>query len=233
MAALRGLRADPPDAIVIDLDRLPSQGGSVALVLRGQRATRRVPIVFVGGRPEKVARVRALLPDAAYTTWGRIGTALRRALREPPAEPVAPGVFAGYSGTPLPRKLGIREGARVALLGAPQGLEASLGALSPGATVRARMTGGADVVLLFARSAADLARRFPAAARGLAGGGRLWIAWPKQASGVPTDLREQSVRELGLARGFVDYKICAVDATWSGLCFARRVATAASGRRAS
>ena len=143
-AALRAISEDPPDAFVIDLGRLPSHGSAVATMLRQQKATRRVPILFVGGEPGKVARVRALLPDA-----------------------------------------------------------------------------------VFARSAADLKRRFSGAARGLAEGGRLWIAWPKRASGANTDLTQAAVRAFGLGAGFVDYKICAIDETWSGLCFTRRGASPA------
>jgi hypothetical protein len=152
--------------------------------------------------------------------------ALRDALARPPERPVVPGTMAGYAGTPLPKKLGIGDGAVVALLGAPAGFEKTLGTLP--ADVRLRRDGraraAAGVVLLFTKSRADLARRFPIAARALADRGKLWIVWPKKASGVASDLGEADIRAFGLGSGFVDYKICAVDATWSGLCFARRAA---------
>ncbi len=218
----RAVRENPPDAVVIDLARIPSHGRAVAVWLRQQKATRRVPIVFVEGDPEKTQRVRGALPDAVFTTWGGIRGAVRRAIREAPAEPVVPGTMDAYSGTPLPKKLGIREGSAVALVGAPDGFERTLGALPAGARVRRGARARADILLLFARSRADLARRFPAAARALAAGGRLWIVWPKKASGVASDLGETEVRAFGLAAQFVDYKIAAIDATWSGLCFARR-----------
>jgi hypothetical protein len=132
---------------------------------------------------------------------------------------------AGYSGTPLPRKLGIKPGSAVALLGAPPGFaERTLGALAEGATIRRDARSAFDVGLLFARSKADLSRRLPAAAKATGDPGALWILWPKKASGVVTDLAERAVRDLGLAAGFVDYKIAAIDSTWSGLCFARRKA---------
>lgn len=131
---------------------------------------------------------------------------------------------AGYSGTPLPKKLGIKAGSRVALIGAPVGFERTLGPLPDEATVRRSARGIAQVVLLFAPSARDLARRFPGAARAMGQPGALWVAWPKKASGVVTDLAEGQVRDFGLAAGLVDYKIAAIDATWSGLCFARRKA---------
>lgn len=133
--------------------------------------------------------------------------------------PAAPAP-AGYSGTPLPKKLGVRAGSRVVLLGAPEGFRDALGELPAGARLAAR--GAGDVAVLFARSRSDLERRLPAAERAMGAGGRLWIAWPKQASGVATDLREGAVREAGLAAGLVDYKVAAIDATWAGLCFARR-----------
>jgi len=137
-----------------------------------------------------------------------------------PATPSSPP--AGYSGTPLPKKLGIKPGSRVALLGAPPGFEKTLGALPEGAILRRDARSISGVVVLFARSQRDLARRFPSAVRALADPGALWIAWPKKASGVASDLGEAEVREFGLAAGLVDYKVAAIDATWSGHCFARR-----------
>lgn len=218
----RALRESPPDLFVIDLSRTPSHGGALGTWLRQQKATRRIPILFAGGNPEKVARVRRLLPDAIYTEWSRIRGAMRRALQSRPKAPVVPGTMDGYSATPLPRKLGIREGSSVALLRAPKGFERTLGTLPDDVRLRGEARGRADVILLFARSLADLRSRFPAAARALAERGGLWILWPKKASGVATDLTASGVRAFGLGAGFVDYKICAVDATWSGLLFARR-----------
>src|SRR5258708_5697291 len=215
----------PPHAFVIDLGRLPSQGCGVAVMLRQRRATRGVPIVFADGEPEKVARVRSLLSDATYTEWRGIRGALKRAIKAPPERPLAPSTMAGYSGTPLPKKLGFRPGSRVALLGAPPGFEGRFGALPEGVRIQTRARPSPRVNPLFALSQGDLAPRFPAAARALSEGGALWIAWRKQASGAQTDLGERVVRAFGLQAGFVDYKICAIDETWSGLCFARRRAT--------
>jgi CheY-like chemotaxis protein len=223
---LRALAADPPDAIVIDLGRLTSQGRAVATTIRQQRATRAVPLVFVEGDPEKTARVKALLPDAAYTTWSGLAGALRKALSErSKAKPVVPGTMAAYAGASLPKKLGIKPGSVVALLGAPVGFEKrTLGGLPEGATVRQDARAAYNVGLLFVRSKADLARRFPVAVKAMGKPGALWIVWPKQVSGMSTDLAQQPIREYGLARGLVDYKIAAIDPTWSGLCFARRKA---------
>lgn len=221
-AGLRDYRERPPDAFVIDLGRLPSHGTAVATFLRQQKGTRAVPLLFVGGAPGKVERVRGLLPDAVYTEWSRIRGDLRRALKQPPKQPVVPGTMAGYSGTPLPKKLGIKPGSLVALVGAPKGFEKTLGALPEAARLQKGLRGSPSLILLFCRSQAELRKKFPAAAQALAEGGGLWLAWPKQSSGVATDLNGNWVRAFGLGRKFVDYKVCAIDETWSGLLFARR-----------
>jgi hypothetical protein len=124
---------------------------------------------------------------------------------------------AGYSGTPLPRKLGVKPGARVALLGAPEGFERTLGELPAGVRVAARARGPLDVVVFFTRERARLGRRLPALMEALDPAGRLWVAWPKRASKVPTDVTEDVVRELALPLGLVDNKVAAIDETWSGL----------------
>lgn len=218
----RQLRENPPAAFVIDLGRLPSQGRDVALTLRQNKATRHVPLVFVEGDAEKVARIRQLLPDATYTSWSGIGGALKRAIARPPAEPVVPtSALAGYSGTPLPKKLGIKANSVVALVGAPKDFRKTLGELPDGVRLRAQASGRCDLAIWFVRSRDEL-RRWIKAMAVLAADAPLWMAWPKQASGVATDVTQPYVREVGLAAGLVDYKICAIDATWSGLLFRRR-----------
>jgi hypothetical protein len=222
---LRQVRSNLPDAFIVVLDRQPMLGRAVGQSLRQQKATRNAPLIFVGGEPGKVAKVRSILPDAAYTTWPKLGAELKRALtpRSKPSAPlVVPGTMAGYAGTPLPKKLGIRAGVTVMLLGAPEGFEATLGTLPEGVTLRDQARETAEVVVQFVRSRADFERRFGIATRTVATGGRLWIAWPKKTSGLFKDLTETDVRAHGLAHQWVDYKICAIDATWSGLCFARR-----------
>jgi hypothetical protein len=124
---------------------------------------------------------------------------------------------AGYSGTPLVRKLGIKPGARLALIGAPDGFDLTLGELPPDVSVRRRLRGPLDVIVAFFARRSELERRLSAMSAALDPAGGLWVAWPKRASGVPTDVSENVVRELGLATGLVDNKVCAIDATWSGL----------------
>ncbi|MGH9671272.1 MAG: DUF3052 domain-containing protein [Terriglobales bacterium] len=132
-----------------------------------------------------------------------------------------PAPSAGYSGTPLPKKLGIKPGSVVALVCAPKDFRETLGLLPEGAKLRAGADKNSTLTLWFTRSREDLKQGIRPMAR-QARRGPVWIIWPKLTSGVATDLKEQVVREAGLAAGLVDYKVCAVDATWSGLLFARR-----------
>lgn len=215
--------ATPPDAFVIDLDRLPSHGRAVASVLRNQKSTRTVPLVFAGGLPEKVEKAREVFPDAAFSDWNHIGPAVRKAIRTgaPPA-PVKPSLI-GNSRASLGQKLGIRENSAVVLLGAPARFERKLEPLPDGASVQsATRSGSAALVMLFAPSSLDLARRFDLATGMLATGGKFWIAWPKRTSGVETDLTMPFIRQFALDAGWVDYKVCAIDTTWSGMLFALR-----------
>ena len=133
------------------------------------------------------------------------------------------GAVAGYSGTPLAKKLGIKPGGRVAVVSAPNGFTEAL-RLPPRSQLRTQARGRVDVVVFFVTRGAELARRFPSMQRCLEEHGGLWIAWPKRASGVPTDLTESTVRQVGLTHGLVDNKVAAIDTTWSGLRFVSRVA---------
>lgn len=221
-AGLRALGEDPPAAVVIDLGRLPSQGRDLGMQIRKRAATRPLPLVFVGGKPEKVAPVREILPDAAFATWDQIAPALAAAIAHPPTDPVVPGsLFDVYAGTPLPNKLGIKAGSTVALVDAPDGFETTLGELPDGVVLSREIAGPPDVTLWFTRSRQELEEGV-AGMGAVAGAGRLWIIWPKKASGVVSDLSQNVVRQTGLASGLVDFKICSVDATWSGLCFTWR-----------
>jgi len=123
----------------------------------------------------------------------------------------------GYSGTPLPQKLGIKPVHRVAVLRAPDGFHNVLAPLPDGVAVRDRARGPLDVILFFVRSRDQLESRFERLSAALNPAGGLWIAWPKRSSGVETDLTEDAVREVALPRGLVDNKVCAIDDTWSGL----------------
>jgi hypothetical protein len=206
------------DAFVVDLGRLPSQGRDVGVVLRRAKTSRHIPLVFAGGAPEKVERVRELLPDAVYSGWDGIGDALAAALAAPPSSPVVPDSnLAGYTSTPLPQKLGIKEGSVVCLVGAPK--EFSLDGLPDGVTLRRR--GSHDLTMVWVRSADEAERVWDR----LVGDEKVddvWIVWAKKASPLYSGVTQAAVRGPGMARGFVDFKVCAIDETWTALRFKRR-----------
>ena len=219
---VKALRENPPAAFVIDLGRLPSHGREVAFALRQAKGLREIPIVFVAGAPDKVAKVRADLPDATYAEWEGVGAALAAAIAAPPTVPVVPRSDSGAgSGRPLATKLGIKAGTTVVLLDAPDGIEALLEPLPEEVTVRRGNRGARAMTLWFATSRREVERRFAAVAKAV-GEGTLWMAWPKGSSGVETDISENAVRDVALPAGLVDTKVCAIDATWSGLRLTRR-----------
>lgn len=218
---LSAVRNSPPELFVIDLTRLPSHGREIAGYFRRGKITRQVPILFVDGDANRRERARQLIPDADFTDAAKIEPAIKKAIRNAPANPVVPGTMAGYSGTPLPKKLGIRENSLVLLVNAPARFERKLEPLPTGARLT-EDAAEANVVVLFASSQAELLRDFRSFAKALPRKCALWIGWPKKASGVKTDITENFVREFCLDAGWVDYKVCAIDETWSGLCFAKK-----------
>ncbi|MDB4959542.1 MAG: hypothetical protein JWO36_7111 [Myxococcales bacterium] len=127
--------------------------------------------------------------------------------------------MAGYSGTPLPQKLGIKEQHKVAILGAPADFDDVLGTLPTGAIVERRLVGKAplDVIIVFVKKRSDLVDRISESRPRMTPAAGLWIAWPKKSSGVATDITENTIREVALPTGLVDNKVCAIDETWSGL----------------
>jgi len=129
----------------------------------------------------------------------------------------------GYSGTPLPKKLGIKPGFRVALLNVPADVRAELRDSLAECKIVKEGSGPLDFVFLFSKSNADLTPRLKEAIKALAPAGMLWVSWPKKASGIATDLNENVVREIGLGAGVVDVKVCAVTDIWSGLKFVIRL----------
>ena len=224
---LRDLATDPPDAVIIDLHRLPAAGRDMGLFLRKQGSTRRLPLVFAGGDPAKVARIRELLPDATYSSWSRIRESLDRAIHNPPADPVVPdSALAGYSRTPLPKKLGIKENMAVALIGAPEDFETTVGDVPDGVVFlrdrRNQTSAQCPLTIWFQPVAAGPGRRHAADVEGSTGKRPGLDRVAEKASGVETDLTQPMSRKTGLAVGLVDYKICAIDKTWSGLLFTRR-----------
>jgi hypothetical protein len=173
-----------------------------------RKATRAVPIVFVGSEPDKTEQIRELLPDAVFTSWERAARELARA--KPLASPVVPGsVFAQYAGDPLDEKLGVAAGMRVGLVGAPRDF-AVAGVRNP--------RSACDLVLWFVEHTGEIERDL-ARVGGLAPS--FWIVWRK---GLKGGLTQAAVRRIGLARGYVDYKVVSIDKTWTGLRFRKRTA---------
>ncbi|MFC1547259.1 hypothetical protein ACFL5M_01905 [Candidatus Neomarinimicrobiota bacterium] len=219
---LRELRKQAPAGVVIDLSRAPSQGRDIAMAIRHQKSTRQLPLVFVDGDPAKVAKIRALLPDAAYTDWEHLTGDLAAALAQPPTDPIVPeSLFAGYAGKPLAQKLGIKPDMTVCLLDAPENFRDTLSPLPEEVQLPNKVVAPCDLTIGFVRTRTELLRSMALFVQ-QAAYGPVWMAWPKQAAGTGSDLTQQVVRESGLAAGLVDYKICSIDGTWSGLLFVRR-----------
>lgn len=219
---LKAWREAPPAAVVIDLSRLPSRGREIAMAIRHSKTTRLIPLVFVEGDPQKVRRIQELLPDAVYSDWDSIPGSLKEAIAHPPPNPTAPkSLFDAYAGQTLPKKLGIRPGMAVLLVRAPQNFTQLLGGLPENVSINEGEALPGELILWFMRSSQELERDIKAISQ------RqdfrfVWIAWPKKVSGIQTDLNQQRVRETGLQSGLVDFKICSIDQTWSGLCFTHR-----------
>jgi len=215
-----------PDAIVIDMDKLPSHGRAVAVVLRTTKSTRHFPLIFAYRQdiePEKIQRAHADMPDACFTGWKSAPSAIRKFLRNPFANPIQPpGYMDQFSGSSLIKKLGFKAGLSVALLGAPEGFDEQLGELPEGVAIGARVSRDTKLVLWFVRSRDELESEIDFMSARLPEGCSLWIVHPKQASRIKPDFNQNDVRNAALAAGLVDYKVCSVDSDWSGLKFARK-----------
>lgn len=222
---LRYLSDNPPAAVLIDLSRLPSQGRELAVSIRMRKATRHLPLVFIGGEDEKVDRVRQLLPDAVYTDWNHIVDVLEGMVEEGLYEagaPVVPDtIFAAYSDTPIVTKLGIKEGASINLVNEPDNFVQLLGSLPLGVRFKRKDFSGCEMTIWFVRSLQDLEENIEMMAEALTRGS-MWIAWNKKSSPLFKGLTQQIVREQGLAHNLVDYKICSIDEDWSALLFTYR-----------
>jgi hypothetical protein len=217
------IKNNPPAAIVIDLDRLPSHGRIAATVIRSSASTRHIPLVFAGGVEDKTARVREELPDAAFAPWKSIGPAVRKALKSAPLNPIKPRPhMERYQGSGLSQKLGLKSGLRCTLIGAPEAFEESIDALPDDFAFQARITTGTALVIWFVRTAAELVFAVERASLHMPDNASLWLVYPKRSGAIACDFTLTDVREAAMAAGMVDYKICAVDADWTGMKFARR-----------
>jgi hypothetical protein len=210
-----------PAVLIFDLDKLPSKSRVVALVLRSSKSARHIPLLFAGGLPEKIERIRIENPDAAYTTWSEAPKALEALLKHPPPIP-AITLPRDFSTTPLLKKLGVGEEMQVALIAAPDGFEELLGDLPEGAQLLPRITPKTNLALCFIRSIEDLTATLDLLALRLPKQSSVWLVHPKRTSRHHVDFNQNHVRDAALATDLVDYKVCSIDADWSALKFARR-----------
>jgi len=192
-------------------------------VLRNSKSTRYIPIVFAGGLAEKVDRVRHELPDAVFTDWKKVVTALKKATKRAPALPVQPVThMQRYAGSSLVKKLGLKPGMKVAVLAAPDDFEEKLGELPEGVELQPKVTRETALAVWFVRSRRELGAELEYLIARLPDRGGLWIVHPKQTGRYRVDFNQRDVMATGFAAGLAACKVCAVDADWSGLMFRRR-----------
>jgi hypothetical protein len=210
-----------PAALVLDLDKLPSHSREIALALRSSKSAHHIPILFAGGLPEKLERIRAENPEANYTSWSEAPRALTSLLLHPPAVPaIAP--HRDFSTTPLLKKLGIDSSMEVAIIAAPDGFEELLGDLPEKTVLLSRLRPTTSLALCFIRSLADLASTLDLLALRLPRQASVWIIHPKRTGKHHVDFNQNHVRDESLAAGLVDYKVCSINGDWSALNFAWR-----------
>jgi hypothetical protein len=220
--SFRSLREGPFHAAVIDLTRLPSHGRWVAAEIRAHKALRSLPIVFVGGDPDKVAEIRQHMPDAIYTSPARLASALKKA--KPLADPVQPPRMMARTDRTTAQKMGIREGARVAVIDPPRGYLQVIGAVPPGATLEEHPREILPITLWFIHDADTYLASLPRMRELTGARSRLWIVWPKAGTekAATSGITQFLLRKAALEFGMVDYKICAVSPVWSAMLFTRK-----------
>ncbi len=207
--------------MLIDLDRKPSYGRVIALVLRTTKSTGTIPVVFAGGLPEKIGRVKRDLPDAWFTDWKNVAAALKKAIAGGPTSPLPKmSYMQQWAGSSLGKKLGLI--GTVALLNAPERFEELLGELPEGVELKAAMSRQTRLAIWFVRSREELESGIDFMSVRLPEKCQLWIVYPKASGRHKADLTQTSVRAIALSVGMVDYKICAVDGDWSGMKFTRK-----------
>jgi hypothetical protein len=218
----KGIEDASPQAILIDLTRSPSQGRDVAVNLRIRKPTRFIPLLFLAGSPDAIDSIHQLLPDAIFCQWEKVDIEIQKALKNPLSNPLVPtSIFAAYHAVPLYKKLGIKQGMSLLAIHPPVDVDTFLSPLPEGIRISQNDSGKFDILLWFTKSQSELSNgiREIAARKDFKS---IWIVWPKKTSSLVTDLTQQVVRKVGLDHGLVDYKICSLNDTWTGLCFARR-----------
>ena len=215
--SVRELKESGAVAVVIDLSRLPSHGKYVGAWVRGAKSTRHIPLVFVGGEAEKVAAIKKQIPDAVYSSIAGVGAALKKAIAQPPRDPVVPRqMMETAPGRTAAQKMGIREGSTVGLIDPPADYLKVLGVLPQGVVLEEDSRRVCPLTVWFVHDPGEYEAALPSR-RLLAARSRLWIVWQK---GRRDGLNGNFVREAALAMGLVDYKICSLDGVWTGMVFA-------------
>ena len=216
------IRANPPDVLVIDLTCLPSHGRESAIYLRRTKYARHLPLVFVDGEAEKVAKIREQLPDATFATRKQLGSKFKSALTKTIATPVLPPPMeARFALRTVAQKLGMKPNSTAAVIDAPRNYAAVIGELPEGAELVEDPESICPVTLWFVE---DL-RGFKSGLRRMqtiADRTKLWIIWRKGGKAGKAELTSNLIREGGIDVGLVDYKICSVSEHWSGMAFGRK-----------
>ncbi len=230
---VRYFRELSPDAVVIDLDRLPSHGRELGMSLRVSKSTSHLRLVFAGGIPAKIEMVRAAIPDAIFTPWDNgVAAVIEHAITQPePPRLQSRELPKDTSVGALERKLDIKPQTHFVIVSVNrndgQWLDELLTSIPEGAIRQRRLDATTTLALFLVAARRDLIRTFEQSRSSLPPKASLWIVHPKQTSPLAADFNQDDVREAGLAHGFVDYKVCAVDKDWSALKFARRGVTKA------
>ena len=213
------LENEDPEAILIDLSRLPSQGRDLGISIRKRKGTRHIPIIFLGGDPAKVQKIREILPDAVYGEWENITSLIDQAGKIDVEDLHVPdSVFAAYTGKPLREKLGIKNGHKVAYINADENFLPALGELPPDIDFVPLNDEEANLTIWFVKTKEILMADLDAIISS-SKAHPVWIAWPKKGSRYQSDLTQNIVRQTGLDAGMVDYKISSIDNNWSALIF--------------
>jgi hypothetical protein len=211
-----------PAAVLIDLDRKPSHGKAVGIVLTKAKSTRFIPLVFAGAPAEKAAHIQGDLPGAIFTTWPKAAAAVKRAIANPPVVSApAKSYMDRWAGRTLAKKLDLKTGTRVALLGAPDGFVEWLGDPPEGIEFQGEISHGVKMVIWFVRSAAEL-EEFGFITARLIKGVEFWVMHPKVSGRLRADFNQLDVRRAANELGMIDYKVCSVDENWSALKIGRR-----------
>jgi len=216
----KSIRANPPDVMIIDLSRLPSQGRDIAINLRSQKSIQKIPVIFVEGDSQKIADIQQIIPDALYTHWDNIEAALKQIFLNPPQIIKQDSVFSVYANTPLLKKLTIQQNMRICLINSPVDFVNQLGVLPENVSFLYELDPNCQLIIWFVTQTAELDSFLPEIANVCQKTkSRLWICWQKKAKATAGEVTQYMVREKGLALGLVDYKICSIDPIWSGLLF--------------